>query len=103
MTWKARAERYGARGEVELLIGKKVGDSFDHLTNIEFERMELGQVYSSSSPIHGDEAISFMQSVMDAAYEYGLRPSAAQDERHIKDHLKDMREISRHLLKMDKG
>ena len=39
---------------------------------------------------------------MDAGWAYGLRPSGAQDERHIQAHLNDMRDIARHVLKMDK-
>ena len=52
--------------------------------------------------VEGPDAVTFLQSAMDAAWKLGLRPSSAQDEKHIQEHLKDMREIVRHMLKMDK-
>jgi hypothetical protein len=59
-----------------------------------------GQIWPDAAPIAGDDAVAFMQSVMDAAYEYGLRPSRGKDDADLRRHLEDMREISRHLLKM---
>jgi hypothetical protein len=37
--------------------------------------------------------------MMDAAWDAGLRPSRAQDERHLKAHLEDMRRFAFHLIK----
>jgi hypothetical protein len=45
------------------------------------------------------EVTAFLQAVMDAAYEAGLRPSRAQDERHLKAHLEDMRRFAFHTIK----
>ena len=52
--------------------------------------------------LRGEDGVAFMQAVMDAAYEYGLRPSKAVDSAAMEAHLNDMRDISRHLLKMNK-
>lgn len=76
-------------------------DNREHhiITGFESEKVFEGQKIDKPT-LSGDEATQFMQVVMDAAYECGLRPSKMQDETHLKEHLKDMRDISKHLLKM---
>jgi hypothetical protein len=49
------------------------------------------------------EGVQLLQAIMDAAYEFGIRPSRAQDERHLKAHLEDMRTITMHKLGISKG
>ncbi|NKX40961.1 hypothetical protein HGG71_05690 [Rhodobacteraceae bacterium R_SAG2] len=102
MSWKAVAGRnFGW-----------VGTSL-HLARFgEFGKMEEVENFTLTAKREGDqmgpplldgpEAVSFMQAVMDAAYEYGLRPSKATDSAGTVKHLEDMRAITKHLLKMDK-
>jgi hypothetical protein len=53
------------------------------------------------SLLEGD-ARPFLQAAMDAAYEIGLRPSRAQDERHLERHLQDMRALAFKVIGADK-
>ena len=85
-----------------LRIAKLGDNSVSELVNLTFEEREYGEVSSPHTVLEGPDAIGFMQAVMDAAFEFGLRPSGALDEKHIQAHLSDMRAITRHVLKMDK-
>ena len=64
--------------------------------------VSLPPASSENIAVEGPNAITFLQSAMDAAWRLGLRPSNAQDEKHLQAHLKDMRDIVRHTLKMNK-
>ncbi|MCP5019685.1 MAG: hypothetical protein GY938_31030 [Ketobacter sp.] len=102
MEWKAKADYNFASDSPVLWLARLNDEKIQEVVSLTFEDRQIYQPSTHQPPISGHEAVSFMQAVMDAAYEYGLRPSAAQDERHMKSHLKDMQEITRHLLKMNK-
>ncbi|MDA4845930.1 hypothetical protein [Hoeflea poritis] len=75
------------------------------VTKIQFEdhpRDNFVPATEFNTAIIGPDAVGFMQAIMDAGWEYGLRPSKAQDERHLQAHLEDMRSITRHVLKMNR-
>jgi len=73
-----------------------------HLTSMTFTDVhEFGILPSDVDPVllRGPEATAFLQAMMDAAWDAGLRPSRAQDERHLKAHLEDMRRFAFHVIK----
>ena len=101
MTWVMYIDKHANFGRASLRMAKVGQDHTDEVTNITFERVDEGVMTSNPPVLHGQEAVDFLQSAMDAAFEYGLRPSGMQDERHIQAHLSDMQDITRHVLKME--
>ncbi len=103
MNWRVHIVQNGFdRPGPQLRFGRDVDDRFEEVINFEMESVHISQTRAPMDPpLSGTDAVLFLQAMMDAAYDYGLRPSAAQDERHQKAHLKDMRDITRHLLKME--
>jgi hypothetical protein len=101
MTWRIGARESFQFGGHEVRLVKYGQDGAVEAVSFNTEPRPEGVIWPDVPILHGPEATAFLQAAMDAAYEAGLRPSGAQDERHIQAHLKDMREISRHLLKMD--
>lgn len=99
MEWKAQAD-FGVYGPA-LRIARFDGSSIDEVVELTFERRSERAITDSPPPISGLDTVGFMQAIMDAGYAYGLRPSKGDDV-GVKEHLKDMREITRHLLKMNK-
>ena len=96
--WFARSEQ-GFLGPI-LRIARRENGRLSFVTNLTLEAIEEGFLPPISADIlRGDDAMAFMQAVMDAAYEAGLRPSRAQDERHMKAHLDDMRRFAFHIIK----
>ena len=105
MEWRAQAEKSPHIDNPELRIVRINEDRMSIVTNIDFKvypRDSFVPKTDIDAPIIGPDAVGFMQAVMDAAWEYGLRPSEMQDEKHLKAHLEDMRSITRHVLKMDR-
>jgi hypothetical protein len=71
-----------------------------HLVSMTFTEVEEGVIPPPNTTVlRGPEATGFLQAMMDAAWDAGLRPSRAQDERHLKAHLEDMRRFAFHLIK----
>ena len=99
MTWKAIAEKGYSWDGGALRVAKFGVGTVSEVTDMTLTDRREGEL-PSNPMLTGDDAVSFMQAVMDAAYDYGLRPSRAQDEKHLNTHLQDMRDIARHLLKM---
>jgi len=79
--------------------------SLDVVTAITVSRFEQHHLVPDDEGVllEGPDATAFLQAAMDAAWEHGLRPSRLQEERHLMAHLTDMREITWHLLKMNRG
>ena len=101
MSYRAKALRSDHSLEDILYITKDTSNGVVLMGDFEEIPFKEGS-YLSRPTLRGPEAMDFMQVVMDVAYEFGLRPSAVQDEKHIKAHLSDMRDITKHLLKMDR-
>jgi hypothetical protein len=71
-----------------------------HLTSMTFTEVQEGLLPPPDAVLlRGPEATAFLQAMMDAAWDAGLRPSRAQDERHLKAHLEDMRRFAFHVIK----
>lgn len=102
MSWTAHVENSFEYAGPAFRVGQNRDGQFFEVVAFNSEGREPGVMTSTGPLLIGEEAISFLQSVMDAAYSYGLRPSAAQDERHMRSHLNDMRAIAFHTLKMDR-
>ncbi len=107
MTWFVLTEPAPVylRGGLDLIIGLDHGDgsvSIMHpptLTKIEFDgrrRDPLPRFLTSR------DTTGFLQAAMDAAWDAGLRPSRAQDEKHLKAHLEDMRTLAFHAIGVPK-
>lgn len=89
--------------DVWVIRAVRVGfETNDALTGFEFRTQDKFSTVEGVE-MRGDEAKEFMQAMMDAAYDAGLRPSRAQDERHLKAHLEDMRTITMHQLGVKGG
>lgn len=102
MTWRADATQdlmYGPGASVRIA---RVDDKALHVvTNLTLETVSFGDI-GPGPVLTGSDGTAFLQAIMDAAYDFGLRPSKAQNERHLQAHLDDMRNITKHVLKMDK-
>ena len=101
MTWKADAQQDFLYAGAIVRIGKRTESGFSVVTNLTMQDVADGEIEPDVA-LRGEDGVAFMQAVMDAAYEYGLRPSKAVDSAAMEAHLNDMRDISRHLLKMNK-
>lgn len=103
MVWRAHAQQSYFTGGAALSLAKIRDDhGLSTVTGMTFTDTAHGEYGPKEPIIDGPEAVEFMQAVMDAAYEYGLRPSRAQDDTAQGRHLEDMRDITKHLLKMPK-
>ena len=102
MAWVASVEHNFLYGGAALRVAKRGNGVLSEVTDITMTDLREGEISAEGPLLHGPECVDFLQAVMDAAYEYGLRPSKAQDEKHLKAHLDDMRGIARHVLKMDR-
>ncbi|MBO9430604.1 hypothetical protein [Sulfitobacter sp. R18_1] len=103
MVWRAHAQQsYFTGGAALRLAMTGENNTLRTLTDLTFTVSEYGEHGPAEPILDGPEAVDFMQAVMDAAYDYGLRPSRAQDDTAQGKHLEDMRDITRHLLKMPK-
>lgn len=96
MSWKFYKNFDPAYGEDQLFIRNK--DSI--VTNLVMTTIPQGARYEPA--LRGEDVKTFLQAAMDAAYASGLRPSSAQDERHLKAHLEDMRTITFNQLGIKK-
>ncbi len=102
MTWRAQADRDFGRALLRI-VNEQSDDTLAIVTSMQLQTIKNDAYRPDLGPVlRGNDAVAFMQAIMDAAYEYGLRPSGQQDERHLKEHLKDMQAITRHVLKMEK-
>ena len=94
--WKAGVEYSPAYGDDRLYLLR--GE--ERVTSMEFESYNRGEILEPSM-IEG--VTDFLQAVMDEGWRHGIRPKGyGLVDEGTKEHLKDMREITRHLLKMDK-
>ncbi len=75
-------------------------DGRSTVTEMTFESCRKGQILDPC--MQGDHTRAFVQAIMDAGYDAGMRATAEQDPTYLKAHLEDMRDISKHLLKMGK-
>lgn len=79
------------------------GDTASYVTALTFVTVRDGMRPPGDAVfLRGRDAVAFLQAMMDAAYEAGLRPSRAQDERHLKAHLEDMRRLAFHAITGEK-
>lgn len=100
--WKAGSEFSYLHGGPVLRLARETSEGHEVVTDLTLKKISTYEIWPDATPIAGDDAVAFMQAVMDAAYDYGLRPSRGKDEADLRRHLEDMRDISRHLLKMDR-
>lgn len=99
MTFVAAAERDWNTHGVSVRIGRTAPDGkFSHLIGLTFKTYEMGQIPTDDAVIKGEDGVAFMQAIMDAAYEFGLRPSKAVDETDVREHLKDARQANDKML-----
>ena len=101
MTWKAHAEDTWHIEGPTIRAARLSDKSVSEVIGLTLEDRQVGTISTAPPMLSGPDAVGFMQAVMDAAYQYGLRPSQQVDEAGVKEHLKDMRDIARHLLKMN--
>lgn len=102
MTWRASAtESFEYGSGRSIFLGRVGPEGLSAVVDMKFETVKNGEV-APGPVLHGEDGVAFLQAVMDAAYDAGLRPSKAQDERHQKEHLSDLRKIAFHVLKIDK-
>lgn len=94
--------RFGPGPSIILAREADIDGSMDYVVDVTFKRVDMWVRADVKPLITGPAATSFLQEAMDAAYEAGLRPSRAQDERHLKAHLDDMRAIAFKQLKMER-
>ncbi|MCP5018410.1 MAG: hypothetical protein GY938_24500 [Ketobacter sp.] len=102
MKWAVEVRKSDYKRNDQLHVACFEGDQMSEITSITMTTRDTFKASENPPFFEGPEVIAIMQAFMDEAYAIGLRPSAAQDDRHKSEHLKDMREITRHLLKMDK-
>lgn len=93
--FRAYARRTDYNQRIELLIGFKRGDGvFDHGQPLIFERLEPGGIAPPTISLRPEEA----QSIMDALWDAGLRPTegtgSAGALAATQKHLEDMRTIA---------
>lgn len=79
-------------------------NSRSFLTSIEFTKFSKGELVPRETvelfggDFGGERAREFLQAMMNAAWEIGIRPSSAQDQRNelaaVRYHLEDMRKIA---------
>ena len=102
LQWFAKVEDEFMRDEPVLRIVRRHEGKQKFVIGLEFTE-ETPEFYATpiTDAIAGTEAVAFMQAIMDAAYDYGLRPSRGQDERDLRAHLADMRTITFKKLGID--
>jgi hypothetical protein len=102
MTWRASASESFEYGPGKsIFLGRVGSDGMSVVVDMTFKQIAQGEI-EPKPVLHGEDGTAFLQAVMDAAYDAGLRPSRSQDERHQKEHLNDLRKIAFHVLKIDK-
>jgi hypothetical protein len=101
MTWRAIFDTYDASFDPSLRVCRYNGNSrtVSHLTSMTFTEVEEGLLPPQDAVLRLPDATAFLQAMMDAAWDAGLRPSRAQDERYMKAHLDDMRRFAFHVIK----
>ena len=101
MTWRAIFDTDYASVDPVLRVCRYNGNSrtVSHLTSMTFTEVQEGSLPPQDALLRLPDATAFMQAMMDAAWDWGLRPSRAQDERHLKAHLEDMRRFAFHVIK----
>ncbi len=102
MAWTVRRKYDFPMGSAHLLISKEDTQSGKLLIAEPFVWSDFDP-YTTWPPdraptLAGHDVTAFLQAAMDEAYEAGLRPSRAQDERQLKAHLTDMRAIAFHAI-----
>lgn len=103
MRWFAKFEDEISRLEPVLKICRRQDGKQTFVAALEFtEETKEGYLAVIPEAMAGSEAIAFVQAIMDAGYDYGLRPSRGQDERDLRAHLADMRTITFKKLGIEK-
>lgn len=102
MGWRIRTDRELASDCGVLCAAKTTGAETEIITDFTVKKVVPGDYNNDFIKMPMAEFNEFMQGMMDAAYGMGLRPSRAQDERHQKAHLEDMRMIAFHKLGISK-
>lgn len=97
--WRATVDKQFETGGIVLRLAVETDGKVSVLTDITLTNVEA----MTTPPDNGlklphNEGVQLLQSLMDAAYDFGIRPSRAQDESHLKAHLEDMRTITMHKL-----
>ena len=103
MTWKAQTTFDSSMFKQTLRIARFSGESdvVSYVAGLTLIDVPAGEVPPADAvALIGDlDVTAFLQAMMDAAWDAGLRPSRAQDERHMKAHLEDMRRFAFHVIK----
>lgn len=99
MTWRAVIDTQFATNSVVLRLASASAEKLSVMTDLTFTDVKA----HVAPPENGfslpyEDGVQLLQALMDAAYDFGIRPSRAQDERHLKAHLEDMRTITMHKL-----
>lgn len=103
MSWHADIRFSDLGRGAELLLARERDGGLSQVVAVRLKDVADGERLGDGIPFaRRSEAVSFLQAMMDLAFEHGLRPSRAQDERHMKAHLDDMRKIAFHTLGVDK-
>ncbi len=110
MVWKVRVREDGFNDTREVMIVRSNYDDTMEVVRFSLEAHKKSDIIQeptfTDSRIDREDNVSLFQALVDAAWEHGYRPSGMRDMTEtlrMKDaHLQDMREISRHLLKMGK-
>ncbi len=106
--WKVRVRDDGFNGTKDvLIIHDHFGDTME-IIRFSYEQHNKSDLIQdptfTDSRIDREDNVSLFQALVDAAWENGYRPNGMKDlteTLRMKDaHLQDMRDISRHLLKM---
>lgn len=100
MLWRASLYKaYNFDDPCFRLANVAPGDCYE-IVAFETKPFKEGEMFDTDPLMTGPAAISFVQSVMDEGYKYGLRPSKVESDKDVRAHLSDMRDIAYHLLKM---
>ena len=102
MTWRVYLEDQPWAMASRLHMARYRGDKIDVVQPLEMKTIEAGLMVQNSVGIFGDvaraEAIEFLQAIMDAAWEQGIRPTNHQDHTNeltaVRFRLEDMRRLA---------